>query len=141
MVLGRKVLLLAIGLSLSAPLGACAQLQSIGTGISLATASITNPVTKTREAQIELAVDSAIVALKGYKKACKDGVADKPCAANIAAIQAYTRQMPPLIARLRNFVDKNDQVNAVVAYNQLLGLYGDFKKSAAELGYNVGSLP
>jgi len=137
---GRKFALALIAAA-SLTLGACAELQSIGTGISLATASIANPVTKQREAQIELAIDSAIVALKGYKKACKDGVADKPCAANIAAIQAYTRQMPPLIAQLRNFVDKNDQVNAVVVYNQLLGLYGNFKTSAASLGYNVGSLP
>lgn len=129
--------LIAAGLAL----GGCASLQNIGTGISIATKSITNPVTKTEEAQIELAIDSAIIALLGYKKACAAGTADKNCRANIKAIQRYTTQMPPLIAQLRNFVDTNDQINAIVVYNQLTSLYANFKSAAIGLGYNVGNLP
>lgn len=134
----RKVLL---ALTLSLSLVGCASLGNIGTAVSIATKSIANPVTRTEEVQIEAAIDAAIVVLKGYKQACIQGVADKRCRANIAAIQLYTRQMPPLIAQLRTFVDANDQINAVVVYNQLTTLYASFKKSAAELGYNVGSLP
>lgn len=130
-----------IVLALATALGGCAQLGNIGTGISLVTKSVTNPVTKTEEAQIELAIDAALSVLRGYKQACVQGTADKACRPNIAAIQRYTRQMPPLIAQLRGFVDNNDQVNAVVVYNQLTALYGNFKSAAAGLGYNVGALP
>lgn len=122
-------------------LSGCAQLQAISGGISLATKSITNPVTKAEEAQIELALDSALAVLRGYKRACVVGTADKSCRVNIAAIQKYTRQMPTLIIQLRGFVDNNDQLNAVVVYNQLVSLYTNFKAAAGSLGYNVGNLP
>lgn len=134
-----KKLLLALALSLS--VAGCASLSNIGTGISLATKSITNPVTRTEEVQIEAAIDAAVVVLKGYKQACLQGQADRRCRGNIIAIQKYTRQMPPLIAQLRTFVDNNDQINAIVVYNQLTSLYTNFKSAAAQLGYNVGNLP
>jgi len=134
----RKLLL---ALVLSTSLAGCADLQSLGAGISIVTASVANPVTPTREAQIEQAFDTAIAILNGYKRACIAGTADKNCRANIQAVQVYTRQMPPLIMQLRNFVDRNDQVNAVVAYNQVLALYTNFKTAAANIGYNVGDLP
>lgn len=134
----KLVLLLAL------TLGGCAAngtLGTIGTGLSLVTKSVTNPVTKSEEAQVELAIDAAIVAFQGYKTACIQGTADKSCRANITAIQRYTRQMPSLLVQLRGFVDNNNQLNAVVVYNQLVSLYANFKTSAANLGYNVGALP
>ena len=129
----KKIIVLALTLSL----GACAQLQAVGTGISLATKSISNPVTKTEEAQIELAMDSAIEALKTYKKACVAGSADVNCRANIAQIQVYTRQIKPLVIQLRNFVDNNDQVNATVIYNELTSLYANVKTIANNLGVKL----
>ena len=132
---------IALVLVMALSLGGCGTLGNIGTGISLVTKSVTNPVTKQEEAQIELSIDAALAVLRGYKQACIQGTADKSCRANIAAIQRYTRQMPPLIAQLRGFVDNNDQVNAVVVYNQLTALYTNFKTSAGQLGYNVGNLP
>lgn len=121
-------------------LGGCAQLQTLESGISLATKSIANPVTKTEEAQVELAMDTAVKALQAYKQACKQNVADKNCKANIKQIQAYTQQVPSLIGLLRNFVDNNDQVNASVVYNQLVALYGNVKSFAATAGVNLGAL-
>jgi hypothetical protein len=132
----RKIIL---ALTLSLSLAGCAQLQAITGGLSLATASVTNPVTQTKEAEIELAVDSAIQLLKAYKKACVQGTADVHCRANIGQIQAYTRQMTPLVAQLRAFVDNNDQVNAVVVYNQLAALYATMKSAASSLGVSLGS--
>ena len=134
-----RKLLLATALALG--LAGCSSLGNVGTAISLATKSVTNPVTRTEEVQIEAAIDAAIIVLQGYKTACLQGTADKNCRANIKAIQLYTRQMPPLIAQLRTFVDTNDQINAIVVYNQLTTLYGNFKNSAAQLGYNVSTLP
>jgi hypothetical protein len=132
-----KLIILALTLALS--LGGCATLEAVTTGISLATKSIANPVTKTEEAQIELALDTAVQALLTYKRACIAGSADVHCKANIAQIQAYTRQVPPLVAQLRTFVDNNDQVNATVVYNQLAALYTNVKGAAAQLGVSLGS--
>lgn len=132
----RKIIL-AVTLALS--LGGCATFNAFTTGISLATKSIANPVTKSEEAQVELALDTAVQALKVYKKACIAGSADKNCKANIAQIQAYTRQVPALVAQLRGFVDNNDQVNATVIYNQLTALYANVKTAAANLGVSLGS--
>lgn len=134
----RKLFLIA---AMALSLTGCAALNSITGGISLATKSITNPVTKDEEAQVELAIDAALAVLRGYKRACIQGTADKSCRANIKAIQRYTLQMPPLITQLRGFVDSNDQLNAVVVYNQLTALYTNFKSAAGSLGYNVGNLP
>jgi len=130
--------IIAIALA-GALLGGCAQMQAIGTGISLATKSIANPVTKAEEAQVELAMDTALQALLTYKQACAAGTADKNCKANIAQIQAYTRQIRPMVAQLRTFVDNNDQINATVVYNQLTALYTNVKSAAASLGVSMGS--
>lgn len=136
-----KKLILAFGLCVPLVLGGCAELDNLKTGVDLATASITNPVTKTKEAQVELAIDAAITALNGYRQACINHTADKNCRSNIVAIQRYTRQMPPLLVQLRGFVDNDQQLNAIAVYNQLVNLYTNFKSSAANLGYNVGNLP
>jgi hypothetical protein len=134
-----KRIILVAALSLS--LGACAQLQTLQNIAKFATATITNPVTKEMEAQIELGFDAALQILLSYRHACIAGTADKNCRQNIEVIQPYTKQAKPLIAQLRLFVDKNDQVNAVVVYNQLVGLYGNLKTSAAAVGMNIGGLP
>jgi hypothetical protein len=123
----------------AATLGGCAQLQAISGSISLATKSILNPVTKSDEAKIELAFDTAVQLLRTYKVACLQGTADKHCRGNIELVQPYTRQAPPLIAQLRNFVDTNDQINATVVYNQLTALYANLKTAAVNVGVNVGS--
>lgn len=132
---------LALALTIALSLGGCADLQSISSGISIVTTSVANPITPTREAQIEQAFDTAIALLNGYKRACVAGSADKNCRANIQAVQVYTRQMTPLITQLRSFVDRNDQVNAVVVYNQVVALYTNFKVAAANVGFSVGDLP
>lgn len=137
----KKLLIITLALSLAGCAGVTEKLQIIGTGISLATKSIANPVTKNEEAQIELALDAAIDVLRAYKQACIQGTVDKNCKANIAQIQVYTRQIKPLVAQLRTFVDNNDQINASVVYNQLTALYGNVKSVAANLGVNVGNLP
>ena len=128
-----------IALTLSLALTGCADLQAITGGLSLATKSIANPVTKSEEAQVELAIQTAVDALKAYKKACIAGTADKNCRANIAQIQVYTRQVPGLVAQLRSFVDNNDQINATVIYNQLQALYVNVKGVATSLGVSLGS--
>jgi hypothetical protein len=122
-------------------LAGCTTLANIGTGISLVTKSVTNPVTKAEEAQIEIAADGAVHLLQTYKADCAKGIADKNCRSNVAQIQVYTRKMAPLLSQLRSFVDDNDQINASVVYNQLAALYTSAKSIASAAGVNVGSLP
>jgi hypothetical protein len=137
----KIIAVLILSVSLSGCAGTMEKLQAVSAGLSLITKSIANPVTKNEEAQIELAGDAVIDALRAYKKACEDGAVDKNCRANVAQIQVYTRQIKPLVAQLRTFVDKNDQLNASVVYNQLTDLYKNVKSVATNLGVNVGSLP
>lgn len=134
----RKIIFV---LALSLSIGGCAQLQTLQNIAHFATATVSNPVTKEMEAQIELGFDAALQVLLTYRRSCIAGTADVNCRRNIEIIQPYTIQAKPLIARLRSFVDNNDQVNAVVAYNQLVGLYGNLKTSAGAVGMNVGNLP
>lgn len=130
---------IALVLALSVGLAGCAQLQAIGTGVSIATASIANPVTTDRLFEIEASVRIAITALQTYKRACVAGAADKMCRANIAAVQPYTRQIGPLLIQLRSFVKNNDQVNAVVVFNQVTTLYTNLKAAASSVGVDLGS--
>lgn len=120
-------------------LGGCAQLSAVSQGISLATKTITNPVTKEDEAKVELAMDTALQLLLTYRRACIAGNADKNCRANIEMLQPYTRAAVPLLKQLRGFVDNNDQINASVVYNQLTSLYVNLKAAAQSVGVNVGA--
>jgi hypothetical protein len=133
----KRLAIVLVLSALSASLGGCLTLDQIETGISLTTKSIANPVTPAEEAQVELALDSAVIGFKAYKQACVAGTADKNCRDNVAQIQAYTRQIKPLVNQLRNFVDTNDQINATVIYNQLTALYTNVKSAAANLGLNL----
>ena len=134
----RKFIAVAVvGLAL----GGCAQFQAISGAVSLGTASISNPITKAREAQIEAGFDAAIQILLAYRRACIEGHADVHCRANIELVQPYTKLAKnTLLPQLRRFVDANDQVNAIVVFNQLTSLYADMKAVATTAGVNLGSL-
>lgn len=124
---------------LAVALGGCAQLQTVGTGISLITKSVTNPVTENELYQIEASVSIVVKALVTYRRACIAGNADVNCRANIAAIQPYTKEVPIYLAQLRRFVRDNDQVNAATAYNTLTTLLTNAKSTAVRLGVNLGA--
>ncbi len=115
-------------------LGACSTLQNLGTAFDLATKSVTNPVTTDDLYKIESGVRIAFTALQTYKDACAQGAADTNCKANVAAVQQYTRQLPPLLAQLRSFVKSNDQINAITIYNQISALIANFKTAASNVG-------
>ncbi len=133
----RKIILAA---TLALSLGGCVTTQELTTGILLTTKSIANPVTRADEAQIEVALNAAINLLETYKEACARGAADVNCRANVAQIQIYTRQVKPLVAQLRIFVDNNNQINAAAVYNALKSLYVTVKATSSQLGINLGSL-
>ena len=126
----RKILLAAT-LACTLGFGGCATIQAI-------TSSTTNPVTPERLYQVENAMIVAVAGLNAYRQSCLKGVADVNCRKNIAAIQVYTRRIPPLLTQARTFVRNNDQVNAIVVYNQIMTLIANFKSTAAAAGVPIG---
>lgn len=133
-----KKLLIAAALACAVTLGGCSTLQNFGTAISIASKSITNPVSKDDLYKVESGVRIAFTALQAYKDSCAQGLVDTNCKSNVAAIQVYTRQLPPLLSQLRSFVKNNDQINATVVYNQIVALIANLKTAASNVGINVG---
>lgn len=132
-----KKLVLAIALAVG--LSGCATIDNLGTAYTLVTKSVANPVTRDELYRIEAGVQIVFTALNTYKKACMQGLADANCRANIAAVQVYTRQVPPYLRQLRAFVRTNDQVNAAVVYNQLVAIMGIIKDETAKRGIKTGA--
>lgn len=129
--------LAVVGLA-SFGLAGCSTFQNLGTAIELTTKSVANPVTKDDLYKVESGVQIAFTALNAYKKSCAEGLVDTNCRANVAAVQQYTRQLPPLLVQLRAFVRDNDTINATVVYNQVVTLVANFKTAARNVGVNVG---
>ena len=129
---------LLIAGAIAVAMGGCAQLSALGTGFSLVTASVTNPVTPTMLYEAESGFRVAVAALEVYKKACAANAADKSCKVNVAAVQKYTVQIPPYLTQARAFVKNNDQLNAVNTYNALVALITQAQTTATSLGVNIG---
>lgn len=119
-------------------LGGCAGTR-LGDVLSIATASITNPVTKERLNQIEATVQIVFVGLNTWKRSCVAGLLNENCKQQILTVQIYTRQIPPYLKDLRRFVKDNDQVNAIVVYNQLTDIISRVRSEAAAGGQNLGA--
>lgn len=133
-----KRLFIAASLVGAIALGGCSTLQNLGSAIQLTTHSYVNPITRDDLYKVESGVQIAFTALNAYKRSCAQGLVDKNCRSNVAAVQQYTRQLPPLIVQLRSFVRSNDQINATAVYNQIVTLVANFKTAAANVGINVG---
>lgn len=128
-----------LGALVALSLGGCAQLETAGTLLSLSTKSVANPVTKDELYRVEAGIQLVFTALSAYKRSCAQGLVDVKCKDNIRAIQVYTLRVPPLLRQLRGFVRNDDQINAVVVYNQLTLLITNLKADAAQRGVNTGA--
>lgn len=124
---------------IAASLGGCAQLQGVEAALNIGTATAANPVTPTRESQLEAGVTILFAALKTWKQSCVQGLINVQCKAQVAQVQVYTRQVPAYLVQLRSFVKNNDQINAIVLFNQITSLIATAKAQAAASGVNVGS--
>src|SRR5437879_2603443 len=103
-------------------------------GLNLAFQSTTNPVTKNMLYEVENGMTIAFAGLNTYRRSCDQGLIPASCKATLAKIRVYTIQIPPLLKALRTFVKNNDQVNAVVIYNTIVGLISSFKAEAVASG-------
>lgn len=130
--------LLAVAL-VTLSLGGCAQLQKLQDVISIGTASVANPVTKTRLNQLEAATTLVFAGLNTWKQSCAQRLINTDCEKQIGAVQVYTRQIPPYLAQLREFVKNDDQVNATVVYNNISKLVTTVKAQAAAANVPMGN--
>ena len=124
----RKVL---IAIVLAVSMAGCAQLQG---AFQAVTANYSNPVTPRMLYDIENSLTVAVSGLLAYKQACITKVVPASCRTIIANLQVYTRKAKPVLVQLRAFVKNNDQVNAVVAYNQVAALLSGFQQTATTAG-------
>lgn len=120
-------------------LGGCAALQNIQDAVSIGTASYTNPVTPPRLRQIEAGVSLVFTGLNTWKQSCRQGLINQNCQKQIEAVQVYTRKLPPYLTQLREFVKNDDQVNAVVVYNNISKLITTVKAQATAANITIGN--
>lgn len=137
----KKILAVAL---VAFSLGGCATpfgtlIKNVETAVTIGTASIANPVTKTRLNTLERGLNVIAVGLNSWKKDCDDGVIPATCHDQIAAVRVYTLQAKPVLVRLRVFVKNNDQVNAVSAFNNIVDLIADIKAGAAAGGRTINT--
>ncbi len=132
----KKFILVVI---LAAGLGGCEQLSMILDAVPKVTASVNNPVTKDMLNTVENGSIVVFAGLKAYKKACVELAVPQSCRGTIQKIQVYTRKLAVILPELRAFVRNNDQVNAVMAYNAIVGLIADLKTEAGKANIQIGA--
>lgn len=122
-------------------LGACQHggfVERVQQVAQIVTKSYDNPVTTNDLYAGETLLNAAIKELNRYKSLCARGAVDSNCRSNVAAIQIYTRQIPPLLMQVRAFVRENDQVNARVAWNEFVRLKDNLLSAAEAVGIKIG---
>jgi len=125
---------LALALVVALGLSGCAQLSQVMQTGSLITQSYSNPVTRQHLYEAENAMIVAISGLQVYKKTCAQGVITGNCRATVGKIQVYTRKLPPLLTQVRAFVRNNDQVNAIVVFNEFVAVFQAMRQEAIANG-------
>jgi len=132
--LAHLVVTLSLLAVLALPQGGCQFFSKLQTFTELGTASIANPVTKERLQKIEAGATLVFVGLNTWRDACEAGQINPGCIEQIRAVLVYTRPLEQQLPRLRAFVRKNDQINAIAVFNEIADLISIVKGKAAENG-------
>jgi hypothetical protein len=135
----HKILTILLLFAIGGEAGGCSTLQNIGAAISIGTTSVADPVTPTRLNQLESTLTVVFAGLSTWRTTCLQGVLPPACKSQIAAVQVYTRQIPPYLTQLRAFVKSGDQINAVTMFNNIGTLIATVKAQAAAGGAPLGS--
>lgn len=133
----RRINIAAALVAVSLVLGGCQFFANLQNFASLGTASISNPVTPERLQKLEQGAILLFTGLNAWRDACEAGTINPTCREQIRAVQAYTIKIPPYLRQLREFVRKNDQVNAAVVFNQAVGIISIVKQEAAANGVAI----
>lgn len=122
-----KKLLVVIGLALA--LSGCKYLEPI-TGVD-------NPVTAKDLYAVEQVMVATVAGLNTYRNACVRKQIDQRCRDVIVQVQSFTKPAAAILPRLRTYVKTNDKINAVNAYNLIVGLLADARAVAKTNGVVV----
>jgi hypothetical protein len=133
----RRLNIAAALVAVSLALGGCQFFSKLQTFTEIGTASISNPVTPERLQKIEAGAVLVFTGLNAWRDACEGGTLNAGCREQIRAVQVYTRQMVVYRDRLRVFVRANDQVNAIVVFNELTDLIALVRGKAIENGVAI----
>src|SRR5258705_3267878 len=117
----NKMKNMVLVLTLAVSLGGCQFFKNIETAFQTGdiTASVANPVTLDTLNKVENAAILLFTGLNAWKSTCAQGLIPASCKVQIANVQVYSRKIPPYLVQLRAFVRNNDQVNAIVLFNQI----------------------
>lgn len=134
----RKLFTIAtLVLALSA--GGCASSAEglFGLPAGTLTKSVQNPVTKADLYRVENGMRLAVAGLQEYKNLCNAETIAASCIGVVQKMQSYVHIGRPYLKQLRTFVRKNDQVNAAVVYNTLMGILQQVRNEATAAGVNI----
>jgi hypothetical protein len=119
-----------LALVLVLTLGGCKYLEPI-------TRDVANPVTTKDLYNVEQTMVIVASALNTYKGLCVRKQIDQKCRDVIIQAQSFTRPAAAMLPRLRVYVKTNDRLNAINAYNTLVGLIADARSVAQTNGVSV----
>lgn len=116
----------------------CVALALAGCGTTKALVKgVDNPVTAEDMYKVEQGAIVVASALNTYRTACVRKQIDQRCRDVIVQIQSYTRPAAAMLPRLRAYVRNNDRINAVNAYNTIIGLMADARNVAVANGVAI----
>ena len=122
-------------LLISFSLSGCAGMDKsiLSGGLSL-TASVQNPVTPEMLYGLENGLVIVVTGLNSYKQLCVDRAIPATCRTVIRRLQGFTREARPKLMQLRAFIRSNDQVNAILLFNEIRAVFDKAKAYAAANG-------
>jgi len=119
-----------LALVLVLTLGGCKYLEPVVKGVE-------NPVTTKDLYNVEQTMVIVASGLNTYRNLCVKKLIDQKCRDVIVQIQSFTRPAGAMLPRLRVYVKTNDRINAINAYNTLVGLIADARAVAQSNGVAV----
>lgn len=113
-------------------------------GLSL-TATVQNPITNEQQAGVELSATIARQALLAYARQprCAAGVSRVTCSSGpvVAKLKKANRLVNIALVKMRDFLDRNQQVSAINAFNEAVAALRDFRATAYVEGIEIKAAP
>lgn len=136
-----KKLFLVPFLLLSFALASCATLDSLKSALTIGTASVNNPVTREQQAAVESSYQIAVSAALAYSRLRRCKAGETASIVNqcsqwtiVQKLKSANRIAYTQLVNLRRFMDNNQTINAIGAYNAVVAAIADFKSTAAASG-------
>lgn len=134
----RFLIVPILALSLAGCAGFPDLTKSVLVGGGSITATVQNPVTREQQAAIEASYQLTASAALSYARLRRCKVGEAASVANLCSqwpvvqkLQAYNRVAYKAIVQLRGFMDRNQTISAIGAFNEAQAALSAFKSTAA----------